>query len=668
MTQQQPEAPKVQPLTDEQISQIASVRIHPGIGVSRVGNSEDEYYIGPEVLDPPLAPFGSTRDASGAIKRQAARFRLYGYDCHGKVVAEVTPSANTEVEWTVHMANRKGQWFEFDAAMDLQATKNISVDLRNPHVKGKNREALAIDPGAKSITGSNTQGSEYQLNGNFQGTGVLLGELRTDSDGRLLVLPGHGVSASPENTPIFIKKKPGSFNNAAGWYDDIADGPVSAKVTINGQAFDADRAWVISSPPNFGQDLTSWRTLDDLLRSTYIQAGMMSLPAQVSFQDHVRPILERMTGLQWVNKGISAMFGGDAPLNFQDVGLMEKLAMKPPTGGTDTYGELRRTVYNSFRSTNGNEEDISAWPWEYGDTYGYSDPKEAQAVAALQYLRLPAYYDYFLTAWVKGDFESDYKPNARKAEVLEDLPLAEQPESLDRSAMHFCLADAFHPGCELTWPIRHASMYRAPYRIKERPAGVAEPDYGTKLDQDKVLSMNGPLYEQGPGDLSRWMALPWQGDTAYCRSGYDMEYDPYVPTFWPAHVPNQVLTLDDYNIVCDTSKTKAQRLAAFHNRPSWLRQLPAKESIANQMIYMVEHFGEMGVLEAKPRPADMPELPEMLYVENLKPAKQSLLSASMQDTAAPEALTDEQRMLKQAGWESVEQRDEFLNIKFRGRV
>ena len=64
----------------------------------------------------------------------------------------------------------------------------------------------------------------------------------------------------------------------------------------------------------------------------------------------------------------------------------------------------------------------------------------------------------------------------------------------------------------------------------------------------------------------------------------------------------------------------------------------------------------------------MPELPEMLYVENLKPAKQSLLSASMQDTAAPEALTDEQRMLKQAGWESVEQRDEFLNIKFRGRV
>ena len=42
------------------------------------------------------------------------------------------------------------------------------------------------------------------------------------------------------------------------------------------------------------------------------------------------------------------------------------------------------------------------------------------------------------------------------------------------------------------------------------------------------------------------MAVPWQTDTASCRSGYYLgygpRYDPYVPTFWPARVPNQVLT------------------------------------------------------------------------------------------------------------------------------
>jgi hypothetical protein len=38
------------------------------------------------------------------------------------------------------------------------------------------------------------------------------------------------------------------------------------------------------------------------------------------------------------------------------------------------------------------------------------------------------------------------------------------------------------------------------------------------------------------------MAVPWQTDTASCRSGYDLSYDPYVPAFWPARVPNEVLT------------------------------------------------------------------------------------------------------------------------------
>jgi hypothetical protein len=52
-----------------------------------------------------------------------------------------------------------------------------------------------------------------------------------------------------------------------------------------------------------------------------------------------------------------------------------------------------------------------------------------------------------------------------------------------------------------------------------------------------------------PGGISRWMAVPWQCDTASCRSGYDKADDPYVPTFWPARVPNQVLTAEDYAIV-----------------------------------------------------------------------------------------------------------------------
>ncbi|MCB1719885.1 MAG: LodA/GoxA family CTQ-dependent oxidase, partial [Candidatus Competibacteraceae bacterium] len=190
---------------------------------------------------------------------------------------------------------------------------------------------------------------------------------------------------------------------------------------------------------------------------------------------------------------------------------------------------------------------------------------------------LPAYYDFVLSTWVSGDFVSDYDSHEPPPRHLDDVPLQEQPEMLDRAAMHFCLADAFHPGAELTWPMRHASMYRAPYRIRERRPGESEPSYGSMLNNATVLEMNGPLYKQGPGDLTRWMALPWQGDTAFCRSGYDMEYDPYLPTFWPARVPNQVLTEIDYDTLMDQSESMEVRIAAFQNRPSWLRQLPAAD-------------------------------------------------------------------------------------------
>lgn len=55
--------------------EIVSAVIHPAIGIARIGNSTSGYYLGPELPGTvPLAPSGF-KDASGAIKRQAARFR-----------------------------------------------------------------------------------------------------------------------------------------------------------------------------------------------------------------------------------------------------------------------------------------------------------------------------------------------------------------------------------------------------------------------------------------------------------------------------------------------------------------------------------------------------------------------------------------------------------------
>ena len=61
--------------------------------------------------------------------------------------------------------------------------------------------------------------------------------------------------------------------------------------------------------------------------------------------------------------------------------------------------------------------------------------------------------------------------------------------------------------------MRHLSLYEAPFRIRRRPPGTPEPDYGSTLDQATTLSADGPLHAQGPGrrQVLAWLpAQVWQ--------------------------------------------------------------------------------------------------------------------------------------------------------------
>jgi hypothetical protein len=598
------------------LDSIVEARIHPAIGMARVGNS-DEYFIGPEIPYPTAPPKGGYRDAQGRLKRQAARFRVYGYDRSGKVVAELT-AANAEITWKVHVANKKGAWYDFDFALDLPEAANERSARRNSNIQGKDRDRLIIDPGPREVSGRNQRSQPFDT-GAFLGSPVYLGELRTDDEGRLLFLGGHGKSASPVGYGLV------TFANNPGWHDDTSDGPVSATVKIRkGRSISVEAAWVVTGPPDYSPDIVSPQTMYDVVRDA-ISNLLIPKPGVPSFTRDILPLLRQCVDAQWVNAGFLALFGWKGPNEFLRSDYLLKLSAAPGKDkDDDPFKELRRQVFYSFRDPSAADFHPLQWPPLYGDAFGSFDsppgPREGFAVTPTLYR--------FLGQWAAGNFEADYDPKAKNPSSLGDLAAAAQPAALDRAALHFCMGGPFHPGCEMTWPMRHSNMYQSPFRLRHLPDDRINTDYGEYLTATTVMAADGPLSASGPGDISKWMAVPWQSDTDSCRAGYPgtpFPPDEFIPAFWPSRVPNNVLTEVSYRIVTDKTQPLEKRFEAFHTRPYWLRNLKFKEPKVEQLTAMVHHFDSLGVIERREHDSG-PEFPRVMYVETLPPVS-GLLAA-----------------------------------------
>ena len=125
-------------------------------------------------------------------------------------VREIT-GAEAQIEWEVHLANRKAA-----------APKFNGTGRRNA---GKPESDLIIDAGPQRISGANQ--AMKKLHGTFMQTmDVQLGDLLTDAAGRLIVLGGHGKSQSLPQSPLE------DFADNDGWCDDVADGPVRATIRL----------------------------------------------------------------------------------------------------------------------------------------------------------------------------------------------------------------------------------------------------------------------------------------------------------------------------------------------------------------------------------------------------------------------------------------------------
>ena len=598
------------PETD--LSAIERVVIHPAIGLARVGNSPDEWFFGPETPGPHPVPPDGFKDVTGRIKRQAARFRLFGLNGDGQVVAEVTAD-NADINWTVHLANTKADWYTFDIALDipqaqglpaapLQAAPAPQISPRR-NLAVTDRSSLVIDPGPRSVDGANanadgTAASARFEGGTFFGLEVPLGELRTDESGRLLVFGGTGQSSPAVPGMIAV-----TFANNDLWCDDTSDGPVDATVSIGGRNIPVTGAWVVVAPPNYAPGIQSVVTMYDVMFEAATSLAPELRPDRPSFTRMIYPMFERLVQNQWVNGGFLRDFGWGSPSDFVAPDTLRMLADPSPASAL-----LRQQVFERFRNPSYTSMEYGTIPPYYGDGVDLpaTNPRQWLAVLPLQYA--------WLTQWANGDFEADWPAEGLTFPAgLDDLPLAEQPAALDRAALDECLGGPFHPGCEMTWPMRQPLMYEAPFRLRRRFA--AQPDWGPEMTSAIALGKDGPLSSSGPGDVTRWMAVPWQTDTSSCLSRYKRDVDGYLPAFWPARVPNDVLDLESYQAVMNDALSADERQQAFENRVKWLRDLPGFGIASRIRINaFLRQWADAGVVTIQPGPGDA-SFPETFWVE-----------------------------------------------------
>ncbi|HEX5884355.1 MAG TPA: LodA/GoxA family CTQ-dependent oxidase [Pyrinomonadaceae bacterium] len=586
------------PVTDEIVRYV----IYPCIGIARVGNSPDKYFIGPEAPGQVPQPEGGFKDRAGRVKRQAARFRIYGLNLAGEAVGEITAD-HAEITWRVHIANRKAGWYQFENAMDLGPKYAKTTALRNRTITGSDRSQLIIDPGPRTISGRDIQGPDYQFDtGEFMGIKVPLGELRTDDAGRLMVLGGFGHSASYTHKPAI------TFANNDGWHDDTSDGPVRATININGREFEAEPAMVAVTPPSYGQGLYGVVTMYDVVFDLFSRDPNFGppAPARPSFWRDIFPIFDRLVTSQWVNGGINFLFGNGSPSELTQPDLLYRLSSP-----AEEDKPLRTSFFNWFRNpadVTGKQEPEKLPPF-YGDAFGdFTDLGMVDLpVTATQY--------EWLRQWAEGNFDNDPSHRDRPA-TLDDYPIADQPHALDEASLESCLGGPFHPGIELTWPLRVASMWKEPFRLNVLPEGQ-EPkmDYGPSLSPAEAMGTGGVVESSGPGTLTWWLGVPWQTDGASCLSGYEIGTYLPLPSFWTARVPNQVLSERSYRRVLDENLPLAQRLKHLFYRVDWLRYFgPDYETRINDNVAKWDKLGIVTMREGSPDSAQH-GLPERLWVE-----------------------------------------------------
>lgn len=435
-------------------------KIFPPIGIARLGEDE-EFFLGPEspgrgpgelLDDGTTAPVTRFKDATRTkVRKQGARFHIFESD-DGVAWQPASLPDTATVTWTVTLVNKK-------SAVTRPSNGHAPLVPTRPQVPAAN-QSMVIDGGQRQVSGPDAVSAEFE--GPYSTTGaagqpfniqVKLGRLRTDGQGRLIVLGGRGFTSAPPGTP-----SPNSYYRNPKWHDDVADGPVTAEIRLGPDEDPVQAeggAWVVVAPPDYAPGIDCVVTLYDVIRQVgidhFTDTGL-GAPAVPSFDLDVAPIIARIRRLRWVHEPT------DPTVNWSDPRLSSPQLRSTAAGDQPLRNAVRDIVLQAEGVFDGHV--LSTGP-----------P-----------FRLRTFQREILDRWVAGTFD------ATPASQPEGLTA----EGLTRAALDAAAGQGFCPGIEAGIIVLDRTLYSSPFDFR--------------FDHDSVQ----------PGDITGLMAQPWQSDFLQC--------------------------------------------------------------------------------------------------------------------------------------------------------
>jgi hypothetical protein len=524
-------------------------RIHPAIGVARMGNADPStFFIGPEA--PGYGPLGDAPGTAappykaddGRVKPMGCRFRVFEYaTVNGRLVPVREVNLDTPgvvaITWTVHLANKKASFHEFQGPAGETTPPG---PLRNATVT--DRTSLENDYGPRSIDGRSQGPTSFTpgaaqvscvVDGNGNPVIPYLGQLRTDASGRLIVLGGAGHAASNLTPPpdLGVSVSGSSYANNDNWFDDASDGPVTAVVTItdsSGSTIDVPvdakgGAWVLCPPPDFAPQIqgavSGYALLSDLavrsipippenglyddgqplarirqLKADFTPGAAFELPNSVpDFTADVQPVLLAGYNYWWV----------DGLVTQKHNSLVDPTLSNPDP----QYAKNRQGVFVYLRPPLGIDGPTGnqTMPHLKGD-----NPYIGSTPDAVRHLTLTHTQYALLRNWAYASFTP---PSGNPPP-----PPTITAWGLDQAVLENCVGGAFFPGIEFGWQMRNPSLFAEPFR----------------LNLQARSGYYGETQQIGPGHFTRQMAVPWHADFNDCRDEGDYGW-------WPSQRPTGVL-------------------------------------------------------------------------------------------------------------------------------